>query len=60
MISFPVAPELYRGDGSAVSLPGLIVGTRHGRVLAVGNINSDATGFGITQSIGHCSMQQFL
>ncbi|MEG4972990.1 hypothetical protein [Microcoleus sp. K4-B3] len=48
IILFPVAPELYRGHGSAVSLPGLIVGTRHCRVLAVSNINADATGFDIT------------
>ncbi len=42
------APELYRGHGSAVSLPPLIVGTRHCRVLISGYINSDATGFDIT------------
>jgi len=36
----------------AVSLPGLIVGTRRRAVSkAVGNINSDATGFDITSSL---------
>ena len=34
-----------RGHGSAVSLPRLIVGRRHCRVLISGYINSDATGF---------------
>jgi hypothetical protein len=48
VISFPVASEGYRGHGSAVSLPPLIVGTRHCRVLTVSNINSDATGVDIT------------
>ena len=33
-----------------MSLPRLIVGTRHCRVLILGNINSDATGFDITGS----------
>ena len=53
LISFPVAPELlYKGHGSAVSLPRLIVGTRGTRsVLAVGNINSDATGFDMTSKL---------
>ena len=32
-----------------MSLPGLIVGTRHCRVLILGDINSDATGFDIQQ-----------
>ncbi|MEG4499634.1 hypothetical protein QUB05_02690 [Microcoleus sp. F10-C6] len=31
-----------------MSLPRLIVGTRHCRVLTLGNINSDATGVDIT------------
>ncbi|MEG4108154.1 hypothetical protein [Microcoleus sp. S13_C5] len=47
LISFPVASEGYRGHGSAVFLPRLIVGTRHCRVLALGNINSDARGVDI-------------
>jgi hypothetical protein len=48
VISIPVAPELDRGHGSAISLARLIVGTRGTRhVLALGN-NSDATGFDIT------------
>jgi hypothetical protein len=46
-IWFPVAWEWYRGHGSAVSLPELIVGTRHCRVLTVGNNNSHATGVDI-------------
>jgi len=41
---FRSSSELYRGYGSAVSLPRLIVGTRHCRVLISGYINSDATG----------------
>src|SRR4028119_1512632 len=48
LISFPLAPELYRGQGSAVSLPRLTVGTPHCPVLAVGNIDSDANRFDIT------------
>ncbi|MEG3988078.1 hypothetical protein QUA13_13170 [Microcoleus sp. S28C3] len=36
IISFPVPPELYRGDGTAVSLPELIVGTRHCRLQVCG------------------------
>ena len=36
-----------RGHGSAVSLPLLIVGKRHCRVLISPNINSDAIGFDI-------------
>jgi hypothetical protein len=45
MISIPAAPSGdKRGYGSAVSLPRLIVGTRHCRVLISGNINSDTTG----------------
>ena len=31
-----------------MSLPQLIVGKRHSRILIVGNINSDATGIDIT------------
>ncbi len=38
IISFPMPPELYRGHGSAVS-------------KSVGNINSHATGFDMTESI---------
>ncbi len=30
--------------------PDIIVGTRHCRVLTVGNINTDATGFDITNN----------
>jgi len=37
----------YRGHGTAVSLPLIAVRTRHCRVLAVGNINSDANEFEI-------------
>ena len=37
-----------RGQGSALSLPRLIVGKRHCRLLTVGNLNSDATGFDIS------------
>ena len=48
VISIPAAPEGYRGHGSAVSLPRLIVGTWHCRVLISGDINSDATGIDIT------------
>ena len=50
VILFPVASESYRGHGSAVSLPPLIVGTRHCRVLTVSNINSDATGVDISRN----------
>ena len=32
------------GHGTAVSLPQLIVGKRHCRVLIMGNVNVDATG----------------
>ncbi|WP_333024446.1 MULTISPECIES: hypothetical protein [unclassified Microcoleus] len=35
-----------------VTVARLIVGTRHCRVLTVGNINSDATGFDIGQKFG--------
>ena len=45
--------DLNRGYGTAVSLPRLIVGTRHCRILIVGNINSDAMGFDITASVSH-------
>ncbi len=49
-----IGNDLNGGHGSAVSLPRLIiVGTRHCRVLIVGNINSDATGFDITASACH-------
>jgi hypothetical protein len=36
-----------------VTIARLIVGKRHSRVLTVGNINSDATGFGITSPRTH-------
>src|SRR4028118_1224696 len=48
LISLSVAPELDRGHGTPLSLPPLIVGTPHCSVLAVGNVNSDASRFDIT------------
>ncbi len=51
-LSFRSFPAALRHDTEetafGVSLPRLIVGKRHCRVLALGNINSDATGFDIT------------
>ncbi len=47
--SIPAAPESL--EDTAVPFPygRLIVGTRHCRVLILGNINSDATGIEINQ-----------
>ena len=44
----------YRGDGSAVSLPRLIVGTRHCRLLRLLRLyHSDANGINIICSLTH-------
>jgi hypothetical protein len=40
-------PKIIISPGSDVTIARLIVGTRHCRVLTVGNINSNATGFEI-------------